>query len=83
MAITKPSAWSAGRLPALLLPAVLILALVAVTLRAQPSAAAGNPDFAHALQVVKSDLVLKLWAADGSLLSGDWPRPADLGVAAA
>ncbi len=47
---------------------LILLALAAVALRAQPSATSANPEFVHALYVVKVDRAVKLTAADGGLL---------------
>jgi len=53
---------------AVILSAVLILGAATLSLHAQPPAAAPNPDFVHAIWVVKADGVLKLAGADGNLL---------------
>ena len=50
------------------LPALIVFGIVTVTSSAEPPATSPNPDFVHALWVVKADRVLKLAAADGKTL---------------
>lgn len=50
------------------MPALALLAFVAIALRAEPPPSSANPDFIHALWVVKVDRIAKIAAADGKTL---------------
>lgn len=83
--IVTARCFSASRLRkslAAALPALIIFGIIAVTSRAEPPATSPNPDFVHALWVVKADRVLKLAAADGKTLleitDAHEPKAADI-----